>query len=260
MEKRHYEILLVLRHLQEDKAESLIQKYQSLFTKDGEITRFENWGVRQLAYHIDGFSRALYVLFNVHCPATTVDELEKLWKFDDMLLRHLIVRCKSAVTEESPISKANKAKASSRDGANETIDKDALRSEFKQGLNSDIGTGEAVKITSAKSSDNDAPRTTDATSKDVADSAADTSGSTAEDAANSTAADTSGSTAEDAANSTAADATASTAADASDSTTEDVADSTTVEDASDSTTAEDLETTAGSDTEDISDSKEQDKS
>ncbi|MBE8182860.1 MAG: 30S ribosomal protein S6 [Candidatus Portiera sp.] len=134
MEKRHYEVLLVLRHLQEDKADTLIKKYESLFTKDGEITRFENWGVRQLAYHIDGFSRALYVLFNVHCPASTVDELEKLWKFDDMLLRHMIVRCKDAVTEESPILKQDKAKASSRDANADTLDKEAIRSEFKQGL------------------------------------------------------------------------------------------------------------------------------
>ena len=129
MEKRHYEILLVFRHLQDDKTDTLIKKYQAVFTKDGELTRFENWGIRPLAYHIDGFSRALYLLFNVYGPSTAIDELEKLIKFDDMLLRHIIIRGKGEVTEESPILKQNKAKSSREHGS----DRDASQAAFKRG-------------------------------------------------------------------------------------------------------------------------------
>lgn len=136
MEKRHYEILLVFRHLQDDKTDTLIKKYQAVFTKDGELTRFENWGIRPLAYHIDGFSRALYLLFNVYGPSTAIDELEKLIKFDDMLLRHIIIRGKGEITEDSPILKHHKAKSSREHGSEMSDrgrDRDASQAAFKRG-------------------------------------------------------------------------------------------------------------------------------
>ncbi|MCH9664378.1 MAG: 30S ribosomal protein S6 [Gammaproteobacteria bacterium] len=143
MEKRHYEILLVFRHLQDDKTDTLIKKYQAVFTKDGELTRFENWGIRPLAYHIDGFSRALYLLFNVYGPSTAIDELEKLIKFDDMLLRHIIIRGKESITEESPILKHNKAKSSREHGS----DRDASQAAFKRGpATTDVATASPEPI------------------------------------------------------------------------------------------------------------------
>ncbi len=133
----------MFRHLQDDKTDTLIKKYQAVFTKDGELTRFENWGIRPLAYHIDGFSRALYLLFNVYGPSTAIDELEKLIKFDDMLLRHIIIRGKESITEESPILKHNKAKSSREHGS----DRDASQAAFKRGpATTDVATASPEPI------------------------------------------------------------------------------------------------------------------
>ncbi len=117
MEKRHYEILFICRHIQDDKANEFSEKYLSLVKKEGDVIRFENWGVRQLAYTIDGFRRGLYVLINIHCPPSVIAEMEKLFKFDDMILRYMVIRGKDSSTEESPIMKIKKSELSSKASA-----------------------------------------------------------------------------------------------------------------------------------------------
>ena len=132
MEKRHYEILFICRHIQDDKANEFSEKYLSLVKKEGDVVRFENWGVRPLAYTIDGFRRGLYVLINIHCPPSVIAEMEKLFKFDDMILRYMVIRCKDSSTEESPIMKIKQSELSSKssmDSANEEDAAPAVKTE-----------------------------------------------------------------------------------------------------------------------------------
>ena len=103
MEKRHYEIIFIMRYSAE-RAGDLDGKYKALIEQEGEITRFENWGPRDLAYHIDGFSRGVYVLINTNCLPSLIGELEKKFKFDRNILRYMIFRCKQPITDASPIA------------------------------------------------------------------------------------------------------------------------------------------------------------
>ena len=111
MEKRHYEILFITRHINENKAKEFSGKYRALIEKDGNILRYENWGVRPLAYNIDGLSRGLYILINAHCLPNVIEDLEKKFKFDDMILRYMVIKEKTGITEESPMMKFRKEDA-----------------------------------------------------------------------------------------------------------------------------------------------------
>ena len=77
----------------------------------GRIHRLEDWGRRQLAYPIQKVHKAHYVLMNLECGAATLTELEHAFKFNDAVLRHLIVAMDEAVVTPSPMMKEEKARS-----------------------------------------------------------------------------------------------------------------------------------------------------
>jgi small subunit ribosomal protein S6 len=79
--------------------------------RKGHIHRIEDWGRRQLAYPVQKVHKAHYVLMNIECDGETLGELEHSFKFNDAVLRHLIVKMKAAVTAPSPMMKEEKAKS-----------------------------------------------------------------------------------------------------------------------------------------------------
>ena len=84
----------------------MIDRYSSLITQGGgQIHRTENWGRRQLAYPINKIHKAHYVLFNVECDLKTLEEIETAFKFNDAVLRSLVMKRKKADTAESPLMK-----------------------------------------------------------------------------------------------------------------------------------------------------------
>jgi small subunit ribosomal protein S6 len=90
----------------------MIERYRASVTgKGGRIHRLEDWGRRQLAYPIAKIHKAHYVLMNIECDAETLDELEHAFKFNDAVLRHLVVKMKNAVVAPSPMMKEEKAKS-----------------------------------------------------------------------------------------------------------------------------------------------------
>lgn len=103
---RHYEIVFMVHPDQSEQVPGMIERYTGILTQDGgTIHRLEDWGRRQLAYPIDKLHKAHYVLLNCEATAEAVEELETAFRFNDVVLRNLVMRTKSAVTEQSPMAK-----------------------------------------------------------------------------------------------------------------------------------------------------------
>jgi len=103
---RHYEIVFMVHPDQSEQVPAMIEKYSTILKADGgQIHRLEDWGRRQLAYPIEKLHKAHYVLINAEATAEAVEELETAFRFNDVILRNLVMRTKSAVTEASPMMK-----------------------------------------------------------------------------------------------------------------------------------------------------------
>lgn len=109
---RHYEIVFIVHPDQSEQVPGMVDRYRAIVTaKGGSIHRLEDWGRRQLAYPIQKIHKAHYVLMNIECDGETLGELEHAFKFNDAVLRHLIVKMKAAVTTPSPMMKEEKSKS-----------------------------------------------------------------------------------------------------------------------------------------------------
>jgi len=103
---RHYEIVFLTHPDQSDQVPAMVERYKSIIeAADGKVHRFEDWGRRQLAYPINKVLKAHYVLLNVECTKEALDEIISAFRFNDAVIRHLIVGREEAVTEASPLSK-----------------------------------------------------------------------------------------------------------------------------------------------------------
>ena len=103
---RHYEVVFMVHPDQSEQVPAMIERYKALIEGDnGKIHRLEDWGRRQLAYPIQHLAKAHYVLLNIECNAAVLAELQSGFRFNDAVLRHLIVTRENAVTEMSPIMK-----------------------------------------------------------------------------------------------------------------------------------------------------------
>ncbi|HET6586320.1 MAG TPA: 30S ribosomal protein S6 [Oleiagrimonas sp.] len=115
---RHYEIVFLVHPDQSEQVPAMIDRYKAIIEgANGKIHRLEDWGRRQLAYPINNMAKAHYVLINIECDQTVLDELESGFRFNDAVLRHLVIKRPGADTEQSPILKSKEkddAKASAR--------------------------------------------------------------------------------------------------------------------------------------------------
>ncbi|MBU1436767.1 MAG: 30S ribosomal protein S6 [Rheinheimera sp.] len=103
---RHYEIVFMVHPDQSEQVPGMIERYTGAIKEaGGSIHRLEDWGRRQLAYPIEKLHKAHYVLLNVEAPQSVIDELETNFRFNDAVLRNLIMRTNGAVTEPSPMAK-----------------------------------------------------------------------------------------------------------------------------------------------------------
>ncbi|MEY3969026.1 MAG: hypothetical protein RI968_760 [Pseudomonadota bacterium] len=103
---RHYEVVFVVHPDQSEQVPAMIERYTALVTsKGGKVHRLEDWGRRQLAYPIEKVAKAHYVLMNIECGQAELDELEHAFRFNDAVLRHLVVKMKKADTGPSPMLK-----------------------------------------------------------------------------------------------------------------------------------------------------------
>ena len=103
---RHYEVVFIVHPDQSEQVPAMVERYQSLITgQGGKIHRLEDWGRRQLAYPIQKLVKAHYVCLNIECVQATLDELEHSFRYNDAVLRHLVIKTKTAQTEPSIMMK-----------------------------------------------------------------------------------------------------------------------------------------------------------
>ena len=109
---RHYEVVFIVHPDQSEQVPAMIERYKALVSQHGgQIHRLEDWGRRQLAYPIQKVHKAHYVLMNIETDNESLAELEHAFKFNDAVLRHLIIKTKHAVTTPSPMMKEEKSKS-----------------------------------------------------------------------------------------------------------------------------------------------------
>ena len=108
---RHYEVVFIVHPDQSEQVPAMVERYRTMVAgQGGRIHRLEDWGRRQLAYPIAKVHKAHYVLMNIECGSETLTELEHAFKFNDAVLRHLIVAMREAVVTPSPMMKEEKAR------------------------------------------------------------------------------------------------------------------------------------------------------
>jgi len=104
---RHYEIVFLVHPDQSEQVPAMIDRYRSLIEgASGKIHRLEDWGRRQLAYPINKVHKAHYVLMNVECTLATLDEIKSAFRFNDAVLRDLVIARGEADTEPSALAKS----------------------------------------------------------------------------------------------------------------------------------------------------------
>jgi small subunit ribosomal protein S6 len=103
---RHYEIVFLVHPDQSEQVPAMIERYKTLVEGgNGKFHRLEDWGRRQLAYPINNLVKAHYVLFNIEADQAVLNELVETFRFNDAILRHLVMRRDEADTEQSLIMK-----------------------------------------------------------------------------------------------------------------------------------------------------------
>ena len=102
---RHYEIVFLVHPDQSEQVPAMVERYQGMVTESGgAIHRTEDWGRRQLAHPINKIHKAHYVMMNVECGNGVINEITGAFKFNDAVLRHLVINRKEAITEASPMA------------------------------------------------------------------------------------------------------------------------------------------------------------
>ena len=123
---RHYEIVFLVHPDQSEQVPAMIERYKKVIEDaKGTIHRLEDWGRRQLAYQIQKIHKAHYVMMNIECDQPTLDELETAFRFNDAVLRNLVIRRKAAVTEPSPMAQTEERDSRGRDSRPPREDKPA---------------------------------------------------------------------------------------------------------------------------------------
>jgi small subunit ribosomal protein S6 len=100
---RHYEVVFLVHPDQSEQVPAMIERYRAIIEPEGKIHRLEDWGRRVMAYPINKIPKAHYVLMNIECGAEALEELKSAFRFNDAVLRHLIISRKKAVTGPSPM-------------------------------------------------------------------------------------------------------------------------------------------------------------
>ena len=103
---RHYEIVFLIHPDQSEQVPAMVERYRAMVENDkGTVHRAEDWGRRQLAYPIQRLHKAHYFLMNIECGTEPLEEILEAFRFNDAVLRHMVIKLKSAVTEDSQLIK-----------------------------------------------------------------------------------------------------------------------------------------------------------
>jgi small subunit ribosomal protein S6 len=115
---RHYEIVFLVHPDQSEQVPAMIERYRGMITAEGgAVHRVEDWGRRQLAFPIAKVHKAHYVLMNIETNQKALDELTGAFRFSDAVIRNLVMAMPAAVTEPSPMARAEEEGVRSEDSA-----------------------------------------------------------------------------------------------------------------------------------------------
>ena len=121
---KHYEIILLFHPDQSEQVPAMMERYTNTVTAaGGVIHRVEDWGRRQLSYPINDLHKSHYILWNIECPVEILNELTTTFRFNDAVLRSMVIKRNEAITEISPIKAAESRQ--DRDRADRKPDVDA---------------------------------------------------------------------------------------------------------------------------------------
>jgi len=113
---RHYEVVFLVHPDQSEQVGAMVERYTKLIEEDGgKVHRLEDWGRRQLAYSIDNVHKAHYVLMNIECSEKALAELEETFRYNDAVIRNLIIRRDEAITEQSEMLKSEENRGEHRE-------------------------------------------------------------------------------------------------------------------------------------------------
>jgi len=113
---RHYEIIFLVHPDQSEQVGSLVERYTKMIEEDGgKIKRLEAWARRQLAYAINNVHKPHYVMLNVDCTGKALAELEDNFRYNDAVIRNLVIRRDEAVTGQSEMLKAEENRSERRE-------------------------------------------------------------------------------------------------------------------------------------------------
>lgn len=113
---RHYEIVFMVHPDQSEQVPGMIDRYsKTVEAGNGKVHRLEDWGRRQLAYPIEKIHKAHYVLMNIECGQDVLDELSSTFRYNDAVLRNLVIKCDEAKTEETPIMKTERSERADKE-------------------------------------------------------------------------------------------------------------------------------------------------
>ncbi|ADJ29642.1 30S ribosomal protein S6 [Nitrosococcus watsonii] len=114
---RHYEVVFLVHPDQSEQLSAMMDRYRQMIEVDGgRIHRLEDWGRRQLAYPIQKLYKAHYVLMNIECTPRAIEELTSAFRFNDAVLRDMVIQREEAITETSPLAKGEESSGRSYDG------------------------------------------------------------------------------------------------------------------------------------------------
>jgi len=129
---RHYEIVFLVHPDQSEQVPAMVERYRGIIeSKEGIIHRLEDWGRRQLAYPINKVYKAHYTLLNIECAQEAIDELTSAFKFNDAVIRHMVLKLDAPVTAPSPLIKKEDSRGDDerRKPAAENADEDVLENQ-----------------------------------------------------------------------------------------------------------------------------------
>ena len=113
---RHYEVVFLVHPDQSEQVAGMVERYSSsVETGGGKVHRSEDWGRRQLAYPINKIHKAHYVLMNIECGQEVLEELNSTFRYNDAIIRSMVIRRKEAITAESPIMKLENAEKADKE-------------------------------------------------------------------------------------------------------------------------------------------------
>ena len=125
---RHYEVVFMVHPDQSEQVPGMIERYSAVIAKDGgTVHRLEDWGRRQLAYHINKIHKAHYVMMNVEATNGAMEELTTTFRYNDAVIRNLVIRRDEAVLEESLLMKAEREDKERKARYQERNDNDARK-------------------------------------------------------------------------------------------------------------------------------------